>query len=255
MEWGYIVFGVLGIVLGRCGAVFALYIPDMYNISSGFWCFFRKCQKEWGWFSLLYFIQHRKDKPVYINLLMVEVLLPVLYVLLFYHIGWEYIVVEYSLFIFGLVVASAIDVEHLILPDSLTLSGIVLGLMGALLNPESGREFLPALFGMLIGGGFLWLVAVLYYAFRKEEGLGGGDIKLLAWIGAVLTWEAIPFVVLVSCFAGLFGALLSLVYSRKGLSNVIPFGPFLSFAALVYVFYGEVLGDYYLSLFLPVHRF
>ena len=252
MEWGYIVFCVIGLVLGRLGAALALYIPDMYNISSGFWPFFTKCQKEWGWIPLLYFIRNLRNKPVCTNLLIIEVLLPVLYILLFYHIGWKYIIIEYALFVFGLLVASAIDVKHLILPDSLTLSGIVLGLVGAALNPDLGREFLPSLFGVLVGGGFLWLVAVLYYVFRKLEGLGGGDIKLLAWIGSVLTWEAIPFVVLVSCFAALFGALLSLVYSRKGLNYGIPFGPFLSFAAVVYVFYGEVLGNYYLSLFVPV---
>ena len=200
---------------------------------------------------MLYFIRNIKKGENNVRLLLVEILITVLYILLFFHIGWKFAIIEYALFIFGLVVASAIDVKHLILPDSLTLSGIVIGLLGAALNPEIHREFLPALFGVLMGGGFLWLVAIFYYVFRKEEGLGGGDIKLIAWIGSILTWKAIPFVILMSCLAGLFSALLSFVYHRKGLDYGIPFGPFLSFAALIYLFYGQKVGDLYLSLFLP----
>jgi len=252
VDLGILIFGALGVVVGRLGSVCSLYIPDMYHIKSGFWPFFIKCQKEWGCLPLFYFLRNIRSKAIFSNLLVIELLFPALYILLFYRMGWGYMSIEYVLFIFGLIVASAIDVEHMILPDSLTLSGIIFGLAGAILNPDPSRGgFLASVLGLFMGGGMLWLVAVLYYVFRKEEGLGGGDIKLLAWIGTVLTWKAIPFVVLVSCFSGLFAAVFSMIYSRRNLNTGIPFGPFLSFAALVYIFYGEELENSYLSFFFP----
>src|SRR6185369_15329786 len=96
----------------------------------------------------------------------------------------------------GMLTASVIDLDHRILPDVMTLTGIVLGLVGALLNPE--RSFVDGLLGFLAGGGFLWAVAFIYSAIKKEEGMGGGDIKLLAWVGSVLGWKAVIFTILAS---------------------------------------------------------
>ena len=101
--------------------------------------------------------------------------------------------------------------------------------LGAVLNPEVGRELWPACAGLLMGGGFLWLVALLYYAVRKEEGLGGGDVKLLAWMGAVLTWKAIPFIILTACFFAVVLSLLGSFQSGEWLKKNIPFGPLFGF--------------------------
>ena len=166
-----------------------------------------------------------------------------------FHIGLKWILLEYLIFVFGMVVVTFIDFDHFILPDVFTLSGIVFGFVGAFLNPE--RIFLDALFGVLMGGGFLWAIAYFYYLFRKEEGLGGGDIKLLGWIGAVLGWKSIPMIII--C-ASLVGSVFGLVIAHKkgkGLKTVIPFGPYLVLGALTYIFGGESLGRWYLSLFLP----
>ena len=153
---------------------------------------------------------------------------------------------------FALTVASAVDLKHFILPDTLTLSGIVIGLLGAVLNPELGREFWPAFSGLLMGGGFLWLVALLYYAVRKEEGLGGGDIKLLAWMGAVLTWKAIPFIILMACFSAVIFSLLGAFQPGNWLKKNIPFGPYLAVSGFIYIFYGKEVSHLYLSFFIPL---
>lgn len=163
--------------------------------------------------------------------------------------GYSWLTVEYLVFSWGLIVVSFIDLDHMILPDVFTLSGIVIGLTGAALNPE--REFIPALAGVLMGGGFLWLIAYLYLVFRNEEGMGGGDIKLLAWIGAVLGWQAVPFVVLVSSIVGSLIGLGLAFRSKAGLKSVIPFGPYLALAALLYLFGGSAIGLWYIGLFLP----
>lgn len=178
-----------------------------------------------------------------------ELLCAVSFALVFHFYGWSWLTLEYCIFLFGLITVSMIDIDHFLLPDVFTLSGIALGLVGAAINPE--RMFLPSLFGVLLGGGFLWLIAYTYYAFKKVEGMGGGDIKLLAWIGAILGWKAIPFVILTS---SILGSVIGLgFHAKKGnkLSSPIPFGPYLALGAVVYLFGGEPLSDWYFSLFFP----
>jgi len=179
----------------------------------------------------------------------VELLMGSLFALIFYRFGWSWITLEYLIFGFGLVVVSFIDLEHLLLPDLFTLSGIAIGLAGAYFNPD--RSFVDAILGVLVGGGLLWSVAVIYFYLRKREGMGGGDIKLLAWIGAILGLSSIPVVVL---FASLWGSFFGLAVNlrhRKGAQAVIPFGPYLALGALFYMFFGEVAVDWYLSSLLP----
>ena len=168
---------------------------------------------------------------------------------LFLKVGFSWLLLEYLVFVFALVAASCIDLDHMILPDVFTLSGIVIGLLGAIFNPE--REFLPSLFGVLLGGGSLWAVAVIYSLIRKQEGMGGGDIKLLAWIGAVLGWTSVPFVIIVSSLVGSLVGLLLVFRSQKGLTHAIPFGPYLALGALLYIFFGREIADAYVQFFIP----
>lgn len=180
----------------------------------------------------------------------------------FYRFGWSWTLLEALIFIFGLVTVSFIDLDHMILPDKFTLPGIVIGLLGAALNPE--REFLPAFYGVLLGGGFLWAIAYLYAVIRNREGMGGGDIKLLAWIGAVLGWQSVPFVILVASLFGSVIGVASMLWSVRKKSAqpsessgeedsvgtfAIPFGPFLAGAALLYLLVdGQRIIDWYLDL-------
>lgn len=180
---------------------------------------------------------------------LVELLMGVSFLLVYLKFGTSWFTIEALVFCFGLITVSFIDFDHMILPDSFTLSGIVLGLIGGVINPE--REFMPAFLGFLFGGGSLWAVAYIYTLLRNEEGMGGGDIKLLAWIGAVLTWTSVPFVVLVSSIIGTIVGLLASLKSKKGLKTEIPFGPYLALAAVLYMFVGEELTEWYLNLFIP----
>ncbi len=245
-----ILFFIGGIVVGRLGAVLVSAVQDdsgQIKVSLG--SFFLKCQKNWGWIPLTSWVNKQNGGSRSVRPFFMELVLGVLFASLFYKIGWEYVLAEYLIFAFGLVTVSAVDLERMILPDFLTLSGVLIGLGGALLNPT--RNFLPALFGGIMGGGFLWIMAVCYYAFRKEDGLGGGDIKLLAWIGTVLTWKAIPIVILLSCLTGLLAS-VTVLFSRQSdwFKSGIPFGPHLSLSALVSIFCGERLANWYLSFFL-----
>lgn len=180
---------------------------------------------------------------------LVELLTGVGFAAVFWKYGLSWLTLEYLIFVWGLIVVSFIDLDHMILPDVFTLSGIVIGLLGAALNPE--RAFWPSFLGVLMGGGFLWMIAYFYWLIRKEEGMGGGDIKLLAWIGAVLGWTSIPFVVLIASLVGSLVGLTVAFRSRSGLKSMIPFGPYLALAALLFLFGGEKLSLWYIGLFIP----
>lgn len=165
----------------------------------------------------------------------------------------SYFLIELLVLFFGLIIVSFIDYDHYIIPDKISYPGMVLGLVGAALNPE--REFLDALLGLLMGGGFLWAIAVIYFKIKKEEGMGGGDIKLLAWIGSVLGWKPIAFIILVSSLLGSFVGLYLIYKNKDSLKKVIPFGPFIAVAAVLYIFFGKELTAWYLSIFFPWNQF
>ncbi|MDZ4662504.1 MAG: prepilin peptidase [Pseudomonadota bacterium] len=160
-------------------------------------------------------------------------------------INWN--VLEGLIFVFGLLTVSMIDFDHMILPDVFTLSGIVIGLLGSLFSIE--RTLLDSFLGVLFGGGFLWLIAYLYFVFKKEDGMGGGDIKLLAWIGAILGWQAIPFVILSSSLLGTIVGLALAIKTKGGLKTKIPFGPYLALGAVIFLLSGDFRNIYILQFF------
>lgn len=216
-----------------------------------------KCQALIRWYDnipiLSWFLLRGRCRqcqaPFSFRYVLVELLTAALFALAFWKFGWSWTLLEALWFIFGLVTVSFIDFDHYLLPDVFTLSGIVIGLAGAYLNPE--RSFADALIGFLIGGGFLWALAYFYFLLRKEDGMGGGDIKLLGWIGAVLGWQAVPFVILSSSILGSVVGLAVAYRQKKGMKSVIPFGPYLALAALLYLFAGEELSHSYLSWLFP----
>ena len=173
--------------------------------------------------------------PISIRYPIVEFLMGLFFAAFFYRYGWSISTLEYWIFTFALVASSFIDLDHMILPDRFTLSGIVIGLIGAYINPD--RMFLNSLLGVLFGGGFLWGIAELYFRIRKIEGMGGGDIKLLGWIGAVCGIQSILFVVLFSSFFGLLVGFAYMLKSKEGLKTGIPFGPYLALGALTFLLF------------------
>lgn len=178
---------------------------------------------------------------------LVELIMAILFAAAGYAFGFQWTLVEALIFIFSVVTASFIDIDHMILPDKFTLTGIAIGLIGAALNPE--RSFMDAFYGVLLGAGFLWAVAYLYYVFRHREGMGGGDIKLLGWIGALLGWKAIPIVILLSSVIGSVVGVVLALRTKGGMQQPIPFGPYLAGAALLYLLLnGPRWSEWYLSL-------
>lgn len=177
----------------------------------------------------------------------VEALTGALFVLVFYSFQFSAATVVYWLFVAALIVITFIDLDHQIIPDVISLPGIVIGFLCSFAIPW--LSWTDSLFGILLGGGSLWLVAVMYELLTKKEGMGGGDIKLLAMLGAFLGWKAIlPIIFISSLIGSLVGVPLMLV--KKADSKLaIPFGPFLALGALIYLFWGPKLIAWYLSFY------
>ncbi|MGD9372839.1 MAG: A24 family peptidase, partial [Desulfobacterales bacterium] len=102
--------------------------------------------------------------------------------------------------------------------------------------------------GIIAGGGSLLLVAWTYNLITKKEGMGGGDIKLLAMIGAIIGWKGVLFTIFTSSLVGTLTGLAVMAQTRKGMKLAVPFGPFLSIGSIAYIFFGPQLIIWYVNL-------
>jgi leader peptidase (prepilin peptidase)/N-methyltransferase len=150
------------------------------------------------------------------------------------------------LFVVSLLIITYIDIDHQIIPDIISIPGIPIGFLASFAMP--GISYIESLLGILIGGGSLYLVAWLYFVIKKKEGMGGGDIKLLAMIGAFIGWQGVLFTIFVASLVGTLSGILVMLRRQKGLKLAIPFGPFLSIGAICYIFIGKELTAWYFNL-------
>ncbi len=177
---------------------------------------------------------------------LVETLNALGYVWIVWFFGMTWSAAAYGMLYSALLVVAGTDLSHKIIPNAITFPGIALGLLSAATILPLG--FFNALLGVLVGGGILWLLAwASPYLFGKE-GMGGGDIKLLAMIGAFLGWKPALMTIMVGSLLGSVvgvGLIAAKVIRRE---DYIPFGPFLVCGALVSLFFGQSLLDWYQEL-------
>jgi leader peptidase (prepilin peptidase) / N-methyltransferase len=150
-----------------------------------------------------------------------------------------------SRFVFGcaLIVLFAIDLEHHLLPNVITLPGIVVGFAFSLVT---GPGYLSSLIGILVGGGLLFLIAEAYYRVRHEEGLGMGDVKMLPMVGAFLGWPATLMTLMMGSVAGSVVGVALIALKRGDMKYALPFGTFLAMGAALAATVGPNLLDWYL---------
>ena len=146
----------------------------------------------------------------------------------------------------ALIVLFAIDLEHHLLPNVITLPGLAAGLLFSLFLPPG---LLHAFLGALAGGGVLWLIGEAYYRYSGQEGMGGGDVKMLAMIGAFLGWQQVILTLVLSSVAGSIVGILFLATRRGGLKYELPYGTFLALAALAASLAGEQIITWYAGLY------
>jgi leader peptidase (prepilin peptidase)/N-methyltransferase len=175
----------------------------------------------------------------------VEALTGLMTVALFMRYGPTVQFLLLTLFSAALLVITFIDLAHQIIPDAISVPGILVGFGASFLIPMVSWP--ESILGILVGGGLLFLIAVGYKWITGRDGMGGGDIKLLAMMGAWLGWKAIPFIILASSLIGLLIGGGSGLLLKKGLRARIPYGPFLATACLIYIFFGPELIRLYIA--------
>jgi leader peptidase (prepilin peptidase) / N-methyltransferase len=171
------------------------------------------------------------------------------YVAILWVFGASWTTILYCILFSALLVVTGTDLTHKIIPNVVTVPGIVLGLVGAATVLPVGP--VNALLGMVVGGGILWALAwASPYLFGKE-GMGGGDIKLLAMIGAFLGWKPALLTIMIGSLSGSVIGISLIAFGVMKREDYIPFGPYLVFGALVSLFFGEPLLNWYQRLLSP----
>lgn len=209
-----------------------------------------KCNKSIPWYDniplLSYIILGGKCRycqaKISFQYFTVELLTGLIFLLFYNSFGLSMISLIYVVFVCGLIIATFVDFNFRIIPDEINIGGIILGLIISFIYPRLHatnnnliglyRSFL----GIIVGGGIIWIFGIAGDFIFKKETMGGGDVKLMAMIGAFLGWE---LALLTFFIAPVFGAIVGIIIKLKTKSSLIAYGPYLSLASIVVIFWSD----------------
>jgi leader peptidase (prepilin peptidase)/N-methyltransferase len=167
------------------------------------------------------------------------------------------VVLVYWLAVFGLTLGTFVDFEHMIIPDRVTIGGMISGILLSILVPALHLQTTfygslgSSLIGAIAGFGMLWLVAVLGKLIFKKDAMGFGDVKLMGAIGAYLGWIAVIFTVMISSLFGAIVGVSLVAIGKKDMQSRIPYGPYIALAALIWILWGPSLWNAYIDFLIP----
>lgn len=194
-----------------------------------------------------------KEK-ISVRYLIVELLTALLLLTLFNRYGLSYNFIYYFVFVCCLIISAFVDIQHRIIPDEISVGGMILGFI---LNATTGfnlrpptynpKSLIDSFLGILVGGGIIYLIGFLfdsiYFKLLKKppiqgetSSMGGGDVKLLAMIGAFLGWQKAVLAFFLAPFLGIIIGIINLLVKKD---HTLPYGPFLSLAALISIFWAD----------------
>jgi leader peptidase (prepilin peptidase)/N-methyltransferase len=188
------------------------------------------------------------NTPISIRYPLVELMAGLFAVAVYLKFGMSLEALIIYCFIASLIIIIYIDIDHWIIPDSISLPGILVGFAVSFFVDRI--HYTDSILGILIGGGTLWLVAFVYQLLTKKEGMGGGDIKLLAMIGAFLGWQGVILTIFLSSVIGTVANVPGMLLSKKFFNYKLPFGPFIAIAAMMDVFFEDRIISFYMNTFL-----
>jgi leader peptidase (prepilin peptidase) / N-methyltransferase len=183
---------------------------------------------------------------------LIELLTAILYLMFYRKLGLTFELFVTLLFVTLLIAVAFIDLDFQIIPDVLSIGGLVTGLVFAIFRPmflyiDPKFGFLDALYGVLLGGGVLFIIAYGYQLIMKREGMGGGDIKLLAMIGAFTGFKGVLFSLIGGSIIGTLVGIPLMLIKKENTKYAIPFGPFLSLSAVIFLFSGDMFINGFLN--------
>ncbi len=196
-------------------------------------------------------LQREKLKTVDWKELLTELVSGIGALLLFSKFGLGLEFFALTVFCSILLLVFRIDMQAMIIPDAITLSGTMVGFIFSLLNYDPFMDWKSSLIGIMVGIGLLYVPAYIFRLLKGTDGIGGGDIKLIGMVGSFIGAQGVLFTILIASLGGYFFGLTGVICQRISSRAVIPFGPFISLAAAFYVFWGKttiqnVLGVLYL---------
>lgn len=175
----------------------------------------------------------------------VELLSGLLAVVMLYRFGLTASFPIYYFWACVLLVITFIDFDYQIIPDSLSIGGIIVGLALVWWMPLTYRD---ALIGLGLGAGLLIVVIYGYYFLTGRQGMGGGDVKLLGMIGVFTGWQGVLFTIFMGSLIGTMVGIPWALVQKKNMQAAIPFGPFLALGALVYILWGDLFINWYFGI-------
>jgi leader peptidase (prepilin peptidase) / N-methyltransferase len=252
MSPGIVLFGALGLVIGSFLNVCIYRLPRRESmVWPASHC--TACRRQLRWFENIPVVSWLALRGrcatcktrIAATYPLVEIVTAMLFAGGFVVYGVTPLLAARLLFGCALIVLFVIDLEHQILPNAITLPGIVIGFLASLGLPPG---WLASLIGIVLGGAIPFLIAEAYVRVRGHEGLGMGDVKMLAMIGAFLGWQLMLITLVFASFTGSIVG-LCFVAAGKGLKYALPFGTFLAAGAFAATFFGEPLLRWYMSFY------
>ena len=221
-----------------------------------------KCEKKIGWYDniplISYILLRGKCRNCKVTIspryFFVEFITGLMFLFLMMKFGLSFDFFIFAVFTCVLTIVTFIDFEHYLIPDVLVLPGIVLGLAVSIRNSLLANSnalffnfsyplsaFMNSLTGACLGFLSLFIVAVLGEMLFKKEAMGGGDLKLLAMMGAFLGWKNVLFTIFISSLVGSVIGITLIILKKKGKKEYMPYGPYLALAGIISIFWGDIL--------------
>jgi leader peptidase (prepilin peptidase)/N-methyltransferase len=220
------------------------------------------CNNRIKWYDnipvLSWFLLHAKCRncklPISVVYPVIELLTGCFFLTIWLIYGLTWFTPIYMLAVFGLLLATFIDLEHMILPDRVTIGGMILFPVISALFPLLQGEtswvsgLKDSLIGLAAGFGTLWIVREVGTAALKKEAMGFGDVKLMGALGALFGWEAVIYIIFFSAMIGSIAGITLIALQRKGIKSEIPYGPYIALAAFSWMLGGFRLWEAYLVI-------
>lgn len=253
-EWSlYLVIGTLGALIGSFLNVCIYRLPRGESIVwPGSHC--PSCTYPIEWYDNIPLLSYlwlggrcrACRAPISIRYPLVEAINALGYLTILSSFGPNWTTALYAMLFSALVVVTGTDLTHKMIPNVITIPGMVIGLLGAATVLPVG--LIDSVLGLTMGGGILWLLAWLSPYLFGKEGMGGGDVKLLAMIGAFLGWKPALLTIMIGSLAGSVIGISLIALRILKRDDYIPFGPFLVLGALLSMFFSQPLLDWYQGL-------
>ncbi len=260
--YAYLVFVVFGLVWGSflnvCIYRWPQDPPNNNVIKPNSYC--PNCKKPIAWYDNIPVISYillkgrcrNCRKKISWRYPFVEVFSALIWVFCYSFFGVSVKTFVFILYFSLLLVGSMVDFEHRIIPDEVTVGGMLLGLVLSFIFPQLHNSeahlvgFLKSFVGAIVGGGMIYLIAILGEWIFKKEAMGGGDVKLQAMIGAFLGWKCAILSFFLGCF---IGSVLGIYNIIRYKDNTLPFGPCLAIGSVICMFWGEKILHMFFSGF------